>query len=151
DRMISIDGNDPRGIDVGLLIRKGFPAEILGVRTHVDDPQKGKTIVRSAVANFGYQVTGAIFSRDCLEVDVRVNGRVLTLLANHLKAQDAHPQVSQVRRKMQAERVAQLTDASAKNGRLPIVLGDMNSDPVETPSDKSLLPLIQHPLLQDPF
>jgi hypothetical protein len=94
DRMLAIDGNDPRGIDVGVLIRKGCAAEVVGVRTHVDDADTGKKVTRKSVANFGYKVSGAIFSRDCLEVDVLVNGKVLTLMANHLKAQDSTPATS---------------------------------------------------------
>lgn len=151
DRMLSIDGNDPRGIDVGLLIRKGLHAEVLAARTHVDDPLPGKTVTRQSVANFGYKVNGALFSRDCLEVDIRINGKVLTILANHLKAQDSKPAVSQARRRQQAEGVAALVTAAVNAGKLPIVLGDLNTDPTKTPGDKSLVPLLTHPLLQDPF
>ena len=151
DRMLAIDGNDPRGIDVGILIRKGLNADVIAVRTHVDDPDTGKKVTRKSVANFGYQVNGAIFSRDCLEVDVRVGGQVLTFMANHLKAQDSTPATSRARRKKQAERVAALVTAAASVGRFPVVLGDLNTDPVKTPSDTSLAPLLTHPLLQDPF
>jgi hypothetical protein len=42
-----IDGNDDRGIDVGLLTRPAFP--IRGIRSHVDDTD----------------VDGEVFSRDC--------------------------------------------------------------------------------------
>jgi len=151
DRMISIDGNDLRGIDVGVLIRKGAKAEILEIRTHIDDPEKGKTITRQSINNFGYLVKGAIFSRDCLEMDVRVNGKILTFLANHLKAQDAHPAQSQAKRKLQAERVAQLVTEADNEGRIPIVLGDLNTDPDRSPADQSIQALVNHPLLQDPF
>lgn len=151
DRMLCIDGNDPRGIDVGLLIKKGSPVEVLEVRTHIDDPEKGKTIVRQSIANFGYKVAGAIFSRDCLEVDLRVNGKVLTLLANHLKAQDSKPAVSQARRKLQASKVMELVAMAANAGKLPVVLGDLNTDPTKTPGDTSLDSLLSSPLLQDPF
>lgn len=151
DRMLSIDGNDPRGIDVGVMIRKGCSAKITAVRTHIDDPEPGKKVTRKSVANFGYQVNGAVFSRDCLEVDVRVGGQTLTLMANHLKAQDSKPAVSQARRKKQAGRVAALVAEAAAEGRLPVVLGDLNTDPVKSPADTSLEPLLTHPLLQDPF
>lgn len=63
DRMLRIDGNDPRGIDVGFLIRKGLKVEVLNIRTHVDEPEKGKSIERKSFLKSGYWVTGAIFSR----------------------------------------------------------------------------------------
>ena len=151
DRMLSIDGNDPRGIDVGLLLRRGCKAEILEVRTHIDDPEPRQRITRRSVANFGYLVRGALFSRDCLEVDIRLQGKVLTLLANHLKAQDAKPAVSQARRKRQAMKVAELVTSVRAAGKLPIVLGDLNSDPARTPLDASLAPLLSHPELKDPW
>ncbi|MBI5021978.1 MAG: endonuclease/exonuclease/phosphatase family protein [Ignavibacteriales bacterium] len=146
DRMICIDGNDPRGIDVGLLLRKDLNAEIQNIRTHIDEPENGKSIHRTSFLNSGYWVTGAIFSRDCLEVDIKLNGKIITLLINHFKAQDKT--ISSVaRRTKQSERVAELVTQCAKSGKLPIVLGDLNAIPI----DKSLVSLLKHTLLKDPF
>ena len=147
DRMLLIDGNDPRGIDVGFLVREGFAGEIVNVRTHVDEPSKGKNISRSASLDGGYRVAGAIFSRDCLEVDVRYKSQTLTFLVNHFKAQDRE-KASIERRKKQAERVAELVKWNAKEGRLPIVLGDLNVPPTQ---DGSLDPLLKLKLLKDHF
>ena len=152
DRMISLDGNDPRGIDVGLLIRKGAGVEVLEVRTHVDEAVAGKAIKRFSIANFGYRVDNALFSRDCLEADLKTpGGKVVTLLINHLKAQDKNVAKSRARRKVQAQRVAQLVTAAENAGRLPIVLGDLNTDPDANPGDDSLDPLLNHASLKDPF
>jgi endonuclease/exonuclease/phosphatase family metal-dependent hydrolase len=147
DRMIAIDGNDPRGIDVGLMIRKGLKVDISNIRTHIDEPEKGKSIKRTAFLNLGYMVTGAVFSRDCLEVDLVVNGKVVTLLVNHFKAQDGSAS-SVKRRTAQANRVAQLTKDAADAGKLPIVLGDLNVDPK---TDNSLDGLLKSNVLKDPF
>src|SRR5262249_7452048 len=147
DRMILIDGNDPRGIDVGFLMRTGLKADILNVRTHIDDAEKGKTIRRTAFLNLGYMVTGAIFSRDCLEVEVLVGGKTLTFLVNHFKAQD-RTKASVTKRTAQAERVAELAKAAAAAGKLPIVLGDLNAD---GKTDKSLDALKSSSVLADPF
>src|SRR5262249_2470999 len=147
DRMILIDGNDPRGIDVGLLMKTGLNAEILNVRTHIDDAEKGKTIRRTAFLNSGYMVTGAIFSRDCLEVDVKIGGKVLTFLANQFKAQD-RTKASITKRTAQAERVAELGKAAAAAGKRPILLGGLNAD---GEADKSLDALKRSPVLADPF
>lgn len=147
DRMVLIDGNDPRGIDVGLLVRKGFAGEIVNIRTHVDEATPGAAVTRSSARNFGYLVRGALFSRDCLEVDLQVGSNVLTLLINHFKAQDGTPD-SVKRRRRQAVRVAQLAAQAADAGKLPVVLGDLNAPPG---ADDSLDALLQSPVLQDPF
>lgn len=147
DRMILIDGNDPRGIDVGLLVRKDFEGAITGVRTHVDEAEKGS--VGRGSNGFGYLASGAVFSRDCLEVDVAYAGKTLTFLVNHLKAQDGS-ESSVKRRKKQAARVAEIAKANADAGRLPVVLGDLNVDTVQ--KDGSLDALFKPGgVLKDPF
>lgn len=148
DRIISIDGNDPRGIDVGLMVKQGAKVEIVGLRTHVDEAEKkGEAVKHGTARDFGYLATKAIFSRDCLEVDIAVGEKVLTLLVNHLKAQDGK-EASVKRRTKQAERVAQYVKQAVDNGKLPIVLGDLNVDPK---TDNSLKALLKNPHLQDPF
>ncbi len=148
DRIISIDGNDPRGIDVGLMIRKGCAAQIVNVRTHVDEAVKsGESVHHGTSRDFGYLATHALFSRDCLEVDIAIGKQVLTLLVNHLKAQDGSKS-SVVRRTMQAKRVAELAQAAADAKKLPVVLGDLNVDPK---TDQSLVSLLTHKQLRDPF
>src|SRR5437773_870695 len=62
-----IDGNDDRGIDVGLMSR--FP--IGSMRSHVDDIENGSLI----------------FSRDCPEYEIALpSGSTLLVLVNHLKS-----------------------------------------------------------------
>ena len=151
DRQILIDGIDPRGIDVGVLIRAGAELEVRDVRTHIDETVPGpggkkRPIVREARRGFGYMARDAVFSRDCLEVDVRVGGATLTLLANHLKAQDRGTTHVKRRRK-QAERVAELVSENHARGNKPIVLGDLNVD--TKLKDKSLDPLVKHKQLKD--
>lgn len=149
DRMVLIDGNDPRGIDVGLCLRKGFPAEITAIRTHVDEAVGNASVSRGSNA-FGYLATKALFSRDCLEVDIAINGKVLTFLVNHFKAQDGKP-ASVQRRKQQAERTVQIAADAEKAGRLPIILGDLNTDHRLT-KDGSLDPLYaKKSVVRDPF
>jgi hypothetical protein len=65
-----IDGNDPRGIDVGIFSRFDFA----NIRTHRFETIKN---------NHGEK----IFSRDCLEVELKIPGtKNLTFLINHLKS-----------------------------------------------------------------
>src|SRR5262245_54071559 len=140
DRMVLIDGNDPRGIDVGLLLREGFDGRIVGMRSHVDEAVPGARVRRSSVRNFGYLAKGALFSRDCLEIDIAIQDKLLTLLTNHFKAQDDEPG-SVKRRRSQAERVAKLVQESVGAGRVPVVLGDLNVPPAADGSLESLLKL----------
>jgi endonuclease/exonuclease/phosphatase family metal-dependent hydrolase len=129
DRVYLVDGNDPRGIDVGFLVRKGFKGKVLNIRTHVDDTKKNAkgSVIWGSRPNFGYLAENALFSRDCLEVDIDVGGKVLTFLVNHLKAQDGKAS-SNERRKEQAARVLELVQGAKTRGNCPIVLGDLNAD-----------------------
>lgn len=111
-----VDGNDSRGIDVGLLSR--FP---LGrVRTHIFDP-----------APTGQR----IFSRDCLEVEVLLpGGRPLFLLLNHFKSQGyGSPADNDARRTAQAGRVIQILGGYDLTRDLVVVAGDFNDRPDHAP------------------
>ena len=148
--IILLEGNDPRGIDLGFLVRRGLEATLVGVRTHIDDPDRPDSpVLRRSIANFGYLADNALFSRDCLEVDVDVGDWALTFLVNHLKAQDSknHGKTADDRRKKQAERVAEIAGDVVKRKRLPIVIGDLNAPNLHA----SLASLLNHPQLQDPF
>jgi endonuclease/exonuclease/phosphatase family metal-dependent hydrolase len=148
DRVLSLDGNDLRGIDVGILIKSGRnDIEIENIRTHINDTEPKKKIHRHSIPNMGYLVTGAIFSRDCLEVDVKVGGAKLTVMANHFKAQDRTPKQSNPKRQRQAERVAELVTAAEAAGRSAVVMGDLNVPP----TNKTIAAVRGHPKLQDPF
>ena len=129
DRIYLVDGNDPRGIDVGLLVRKGFPGKVLNLRTHIDETKKGAkgSVIWGSRPNFGYLANAALFSRDCLEVDIEIGGKILTFLVNHLKAQDGK-KTSDTRRKEQADRVLKLAQDAKAQGHCPVVLGDLNAD-----------------------
>src|SRR2546426_1139042 len=149
NRILLIDGNDARGIDVGFLIRKGVKADTLAIRTHVDDDKDGGFLDRSN--RLDTKVTSqAVFSRDCLEVDVDVKGTIFTFLVNHFKAQDQNLETP-AKRERQATKVASLAQAAHADGKNPIVLGDLNIDTQQTDYDGSLDPLVNLSLLHDPF
>jgi predicted extracellular nuclease len=126
-----IDGNDERGIDVGLLAKDGFA--IGPMRSHVDDRAAGDE---------------RIFSRDCPEYEVATpDGGLLLVMVNHFKSKGFGKQVdSNARRRQQAERVAQLYEERIDEGRERIVvLGDLN----DTPDSDPLAPLTQGTTLKD--
>ena len=122
-----IDGNDRRGIDVGLISR--YPIET--VRSHIDDSQNGKPI----------------FSRDCPEMEVRLSGsRSLWVLLNHLKSKGfGKRSSSDTRRRNQAQRVADILKRYDLRTDFVIVAGDLN----DTPNSAPLRPLMTVQNLHD--
>jgi endonuclease/exonuclease/phosphatase family metal-dependent hydrolase len=126
-----IDGNDSRGIDVGLMTGRNHP--IGPMRSHVDD-RDGK----------GHD----IFSRDCPEYAVQLpGGQTLWVLVNHLKSKGyGSKAASDRKRKAQANRVKAIYEARVAAGdELVAVVGDLN----DTPASDPLAPLLKHADLRD--
>jgi endonuclease/exonuclease/phosphatase family metal-dependent hydrolase len=126
-----IDGNDDRGIDVGLMTRDGWPVDRM--HSHVDD-----------VDDEGERV----FSRDCPEyVIAEPGGERLLVLVNHFKSKGyGKPADSSARRSVQAQRVAEIYRARrAEAAELVAVVGDLN----DTPDSDPLAPLLQDTDLRD--
>ncbi|MGQ0384814.1 MAG: endonuclease/exonuclease/phosphatase family protein [Gammaproteobacteria bacterium] len=124
DSIMLIDGNDERGIDVGLSTRNGFQIE--SMVSHVDDR------VGSA----------RVFSRDCPEYSVRKGNQQLLVLVNHFKSKGfGSPAASNARRKAQATRVREIYQARRASGVDNIaIVGDLN----DTPASDPLSPLLQN-------
>lgn len=124
EHVMVIDGNDARGIDVGLMTRGGF--DIGDMRSHVDD----------------LDVDGdPIFSRDCPEYSVTTPaGERIWLLPNHFKSKyGGNTPASRARRRAQAARTAEIYAALRSAGEdHVVVLGDFN----DTPGSDSLAPLL---------
>jgi endonuclease/exonuclease/phosphatase family metal-dependent hydrolase len=126
---VLIDGNDDRGIDVGLLSRFA----IRSIKTHIFD--KGGTIKGDRV-----------FSRDCLEVEVALpDGRPLFVLVNHLKSKRSNTGVDggAALRTIQAQRLAEIVGAYDLTNALVVVAGDFN----DTPDSAALRPILSVPNL----
>ena len=116
-----IDGNDDRGIDVGLMTR----FDVGTIRSHVDDLEDDSRI----------------FSRDCPEYEIVLpSGDTLLLLINHLKSKGGGTQAeSNARRLRQASRVREIYDGHREAGvTLIAVIGDFN----DTPDSAPLAPLL---------
>jgi endonuclease/exonuclease/phosphatase family metal-dependent hydrolase len=116
-----IDGNDRRGIDVGILSR--YP--LAGMRSHVDDRLVNKQL---------------IFSRDCPEYVVSLpSGKSLVLCPNHFKSKRGGDDVqAQAKRLAQGTRAAEIV-RKAEQEISPYVLltGDLN----DIPSSPAVQPL----------
>jgi len=119
-----IDGNDVRGIDVGIMARNGFSID--SIVSHVDDTD----------------AVGTIFSRDCAEYRITLpTGEPLLVLVNHFKSKGFGSQTSSnKKRQRQATRTRAIHDARRAEGwTLVAVLGDLN----DTPDSAPLKPLIK--------
>jgi endonuclease/exonuclease/phosphatase family metal-dependent hydrolase len=128
-----IDGNDERGIDVGLMSREGFP--IGAMRSRVDDRLPNGT---------------PIFSRDCPSFEVTTpSGARLSVLVNHLKSKGyGGTAAANAKRKAQAERIAAIYREMTDNGEKHIaIIGDFN----DTPASAPLAPLLVNTDLRDIF
>jgi endonuclease/exonuclease/phosphatase family metal-dependent hydrolase len=128
-----IDGNDERGIDVGLMCREGFPIGMM--RSHVDDRMPNEQ---------------PIFSRDCPEFEVTTpKGARLLIMVNHLKSKGyGEKDSSDARRKAQADQIAKIYDQRISSGiDYVAVIGDLN----DTPGSGPLRPLLEGCTLKDIF
>lgn len=128
-----IDGNDERGIDVGLVTREGYPIGIM--RSHVDD--------RSGNGQ-------PVFSRDCPEFYVTTpQGNRIIVMVNHLKSKGhGSKAASDAKREAQADRAREIYEGLVGDGNDYIaVIGDLN----DTPQSDPLKPLLQNSDLKDAF
>lgn len=131
DQVMVIDGNDDRGIDVGLMTRKGFSIGLMFSHIH-DKNAAGKTI----------------YSRDCPEYAVTTpTGELIWILPSHLKSKfGGDDPVSKQKRTEQASQTAAIYRKLRTAGHSNIVvLGDFNDTPDSTP----LQPILQQTDLKD--
>jgi endonuclease/exonuclease/phosphatase family metal-dependent hydrolase len=125
-----IDGNDDRGIDVGVMTRGGY--EIASICSHVDDEDQ----------------VGTVFSRDCPEYAITTpTGARIVILVNHLKSKGfGATDDSNKKRKRQANQVRKIYERLVASGEQNIVvLGDFN----DTPNSTQLRPLLKQTDLKD--
>lgn len=116
DFNMCIDGNDRRGIDVGL-----YSKFALGnLHTNIFDRSGGSS---------------RVFSRDCLEVEVVTPaGERIWVLINHFKSKGGNRARGDARRKRQADRVAEILEERYDLSRqLVVVAGDLNDTPGSEP------------------
>jgi endonuclease/exonuclease/phosphatase family metal-dependent hydrolase len=126
-----IDGNDDRGIDVGLMTKSGY--DIGRMQSHIHDLRPDGR---------------PIFSRDCPEYCVTTPEREsIWILPNHFKSKFGgnNPQ-SRKNREAQAIKTAEIYQRLINEGyENVVVLGDLN----DTPDSIPLQPLLAQTDLQD--
>jgi endonuclease/exonuclease/phosphatase family metal-dependent hydrolase len=114
EHVMLIDGNDTRGIDVGIMTTA--QVEILSARSNVDTKDPGAVGER-------------LFSRDCAEYECRLpSGTVVWVLLNHFKSQSAGGGAP--KRLRQAQGVRNVVDGLVTEGVTNfVVMGDLNTGP----------------------
>lgn len=84
-----IKGNDSRGIDVAVMMRErtrdGEPIEFIDIRSHAAVTFRDFGLYDEALT-VTEKPDDRIFRRDCLELDVRIGGKRLTLFVCHFKS-----------------------------------------------------------------
>lgn len=131
DHVMLIDGNDERGIDVGIMTRRKYP--IRELRTHIYDSDSRRR---------------TIFSRDCPEVAVETpDNELIWVLPNHFKSKfGGETSESKWKRRAQATRTAKIYEELRSTGHdNVVVLGDFN----DTPDSMPLRPLVEWTDLRD--
>lgn len=130
-QVMLIDGNDDRGIDVGLMTKTGYDIGIM--RSHIHDLDADNR---------------TIFSRDCPEYCVKTpNGENIWILPNHFKSKfGGNNSASKQKRVRQATRTAEIYNSLIAEGNPNVVvLGDLN----DNPDSPELLPLLANTDLKD--
>lgn len=84
-----VEGNDSRGIDVGVMMRDetadGEKIEIVDIRSHAALTYRDLDLFTPALAATA-KPDDRIFKRDCLEMELKIGGRPLSLYVVHLKS-----------------------------------------------------------------
>jgi endonuclease/exonuclease/phosphatase family metal-dependent hydrolase len=122
DHVMLIDGNDTRGIDVGIMTTD--QVEILSMKSHVDVPDP-------------VAVGEHLFSRDCAQYECRLpSGATVWVLLNHFKSQSGDGGSKRAR---QAQGVRDIVDGLIAAGEQNVVvMGDLNEGPTalgQTPAN----------------
>lgn len=116
DHVMAIDGNDPRGIDVSVLVKE--PLRIVDIVTHVDDKDS----------------KGPVFSRDCAEYVIETStGEKLLVMVNHFKSKSGNQAESDEKRRRQAERVREIYEERKQVFDYIAIVGDFNDFPGSVP------------------
>lgn len=126
-----IDGNDDRGIDVGLLTQNNY--SIKSVKSHIHDLNADEN---------------TIFSRDCPEYEIETPSQeTIWVIPNHFKSKyGGNNRRSRIRRFNQAKRTAEIYQELRNDGHHNVVvLGDLN----DTPDSHELSPLLKDTDLKD--
>jgi predicted extracellular nuclease len=88
-------GNDGRGIDVAVMVREqtlhGQRIEFVRMQSHAHVTYDEMGLFNEDLASVGEKSHERIFRRDCLELDLKVDGKPLTIYSVHFKSMGGGP------------------------------------------------------------
>lgn len=140
-----VPGNDPRGIDVAFCARRGLVADEAAItaRSWSAATYEELGVHSPEIAELGIAPDQRVFNRDCLEVDVDLGDRGLTLFICHLKSTGYGPRSSSpALRAAEARAVRAIVERRFGAGwreALWIVAGDFNDGPLRIRADGGLV------------
>ncbi|WP_284180307.1 endonuclease/exonuclease/phosphatase family protein [Rhabdaerophilum sp. SD176] len=117
-----IDGNDRRGIDIGLLSRVGWTS----IRSHaattfgkVEVWPEGISEIREGPPDSPRRLTrdDRVFKRDLIEAEFQIDGRDFTLFCCHLKSMTGGREATRVIRQAEAEAIRTLIERRFESHR----------------------------------
>jgi endonuclease/exonuclease/phosphatase family metal-dependent hydrolase len=115
---VLFEGNDPRGVDVGLMSKIPLgPTD-----THADEE----------FARVGTSAPVYQYSRDCLEVHLAFNGRPVALLVVHYKAKENDDPDKRLAEAQHTRAIADEIEAASPDTAI-LILGDFNDLPGSLP------------------
>ena len=141
-----IEGNDNRGIDVAVIAK-----DRITVKSHASITFEQFDLFNDDLADYGLNPGDRIFRRDCLEVNLKVDDKRLTLFVCHFKSMSNGRDETIPVRKAEAAAVKRIitekfgNDAAADSDW--VILGDLNDythkngNPV---ADSGLTPLFEN-------
>lgn len=135
-----VEGNDTRGIDVCVMMRDetatGETIEFVSTKSHAKLTYQDLGIHNKALGETGNEPNELIFRRDCLEIDVKIDGRPLTIYTVHFKSMGGAKKGVDGRewtmpiRDAEAKAVRKIIEARFGKGKTAnkrfIICGDMN-------------------------
>jgi endonuclease/exonuclease/phosphatase family metal-dependent hydrolase len=131
EKIMLIDGNDERGIDVGIMAQSGYQIDL--VKTHIFDTNSEGN---------------KVFSRDLPEYKIITpSGEIVWILPAHFKSKfGGNDPRSQKKRKGEAEKAKEVYTRLRNEGYENIIVcGDFN----DTPDSEALSPLLTNTDLKD--
>lgn len=145
-----IDGNDPRGIDVAVMSKSRIT-----VYSHAQHTFDEFNLFTSELDDYGLNPGDRIFRRDCLEVELKVEGEPLSLFICHLKSLIGGRDATRSVREAETKAIRKIIENKFKdqithsNWLIPGDFNDYTHDMDGNPVSSSLEPLLNDGFAKD--